>query len=90
MGGKGGRKRNGGGVPTPGFGAGGVGGRFSGLLSPSPTPSVAEGEAGEGVSGVGVSREAVAKVPRLGVAEIVADVAALVGGVGCGCACWRG
>ena len=41
MGGKGSRNRKGRGVPTPGLRAGGVGGRFSGLLSPSPTPSVA-------------------------------------------------
>ena len=82
MGGKGGRKRKGGGVPTPGFGAGGQGGRFGGLISPSPTPSVAGWETDEGEAGVGVSREAVAKVPRLGVAASVADVAALSGGLG--------
>ena len=64
MGGRGGKKRKGGGVPTPGFGAGGVGGRFGGLLSPSPTPSVAGWETDEGGAEVGVSREAVAKVPR--------------------------
>ena len=66
MGGKGSRKRKGGGVPTPGFGAGGPGGRFGGLLSPSPTPSVAGWETDEGGVEMGVSREAVAKVPRLG------------------------
>ena len=81
MGGKGGRKRKGGGVPTPGLGAGGVGCHFSGLLSPSPTPSVAGWETDEGSVDVGVSRDDVAKVPRLGVAESVADVPTLVGGL---------
>ena len=69
-------------MPTPGFGARGVGGRFGGLLSPSLTPSVAGWETDEGDAEVGVSREAVAKVPRLRVAESVADVATLVGNVG--------
>ena len=41
MGGKGGKKRKGRGVPTPGFGAGGQGGRFGRLLSPFWTPSLA-------------------------------------------------
>ena len=43
---------------------------------------MAGGVIDEGDAGVGVSREAVAKVPRLGVAESVADVAMLVQGVG--------
>ena len=55
-------------MPTPGFGAGGQGGRFGGLLSPSPTPSVAGWETDGGEARAGVSREAVEKVPRLGVA----------------------
>ena len=82
MGGKGGRKRKGGGMPTPGFGAGGQGGRFGGLLSPSPTPSVGGWETEDGGSDAVVSRETAAKVPRVGVAESVADVAALAGEVG--------
>ena len=81
MGGKGSRKRKGGGLSTPGFGGGGPGGRFGGLLSPSPTPSVGGWETEDGGSEVVVSRETVAKVPRVGVAESVADVAALVSGV---------
>ena len=40
MGGKGGKKRKGGGVPTPEFRAGGRSGPSGGLPSPSPTPSV--------------------------------------------------
>ena len=42
---------------------------------------MAEWETDEGGAEEGVSREAVAKVPMLGVAENVADVATLVGGV---------
>ena len=81
IGGKGSRKRKGGGLPTPEFGAGGEGGRFGGLLSPSPTPNVGGWETEDGGSEAVVSQETVAKVPRVGVAESVADVAALVGGV---------
>ena len=78
MGGKGGRKRKGEGVPIFSFEAGGQGGRFGGLLSPSPTPSAVGWETDEGDVRVGVSQEAVAKVSRLGVAESVADMAVLV------------
>ena len=69
-------------MPTPGFGAGGQGGRFGGLPSPSPMPSVAGWQTDREDSGVGVSQEAVAKVPRVGVAESVADVATLTEDVG--------
>ena len=81
MGGKGSKKRKGGGVPTPGFGAGGGSGRFGGLLSPSPTPRVGGWETEGGDSEDVVSRGTVARVPRVGVAKSVADVAALAGGV---------
>ena len=75
MGGKGGRKRKGGGLAVPRFGTGG-------LRTLSPTPSASGSVAGGGVAGA-VSRHDAAKVPRLGVAESVADeaVAKLVVGV---------
>ena len=76
MGGMGG-KRKGGGLVVPGFGAGG-------LRTPSPTPSVSGSVAG--VAGVelagGMSYDVPFKVPRVGVAESVSDVAALFEGVG--------
>ena len=59
MGGKGGKKRKGGGVPTPGFGAGGRGGPSGGLPSPSPTPSVGGWETEDerfGLGGAGFLR----------------------------------
>ena len=82
MGGKGGKKRKGGGVPTPGFGAGGRGGPSGGLPSPSPTPSVGGWETedarfGLGGGGVPSARETRPKVPRVGVASSVADVGSL-------------
>ena len=64
MGGKGGKKRKGGGLVVPWFGAGGLG-------TPSPTPSASGSVAGGGVAGA-VSRHDATKVPRLGVAESVA------------------
>ena len=75
MGGKGGRKRKGGGLAVPRFGAGG-------LCTPSPTPSASGSVAGSGVASA-VSRYDAAKVPRLRVAESVADkaIAELVEGV---------
>ena len=81
MGGKGGKKRKGGGVPTPGFGAGGRGGPSGGLPSPSPTPSMGGWETEEdrfGGGGVPSAREAGPKVPRVGAASSVADVGGLV------------
>ena len=76
MGGKGG-KRKGGGLVVPSFGAGG-------LRTPSPTPSVwgsVDGTAVVELAG-GMSYDVLVKVPRVGVAESVADVAALSEGVG--------
>ena len=75
MGGKGGKKRKGGGLAVPRFGAGG-------LRTPSPTPSASGSVAGGGVASA-VSRHDAAKVPRLRVAESVVDevVAELVEGV---------
>ena len=75
IGGKGGKKRKGGGLAVPRFGAGRLG-------TPSPTPSASGSVAGGGVAGA-VLRHDAAKVPRLGVAESVADeaVAELVEGV---------
>ena len=71
MGSKGG-KRKGGGLVVPGFGAGG-------LRTPSPTPSVSGSVAGaaEPELASGMSYDVPVKVPRVGVAESVADVAAL-------------
>ena len=54
-------------VAVPRFGAGG-------LRMPSPTPSASGSVAGGGAAGA-VSRHDAAKVPRLGVAESVADEA---------------
>ena len=74
-GGKGGKKRKGGGLAVPRFGAGG-------LRMPSPPPNASGSVAGGGGAGA-VSRHDAAKIPRLGVAESVADeaVAELVAGV---------
>ena len=71
MGGKGG-KRKCGGLVVPGFGAGG-------LRTPSPTPSASGSVAGasEPELASGMSYDVPVKVPRVGVAESVADVAAL-------------
>ena len=75
IGGKGGKKRKSGGLAVPWFGA-------DGLHTPSPTPSASGSVAGDREAGV-VSRHDAAKVPRLGVADSVADeaVAELVMGV---------
>ena len=75
IGGKGGKKKKGGGLAVPRFGAGG-------LRTPSLTPSASGSMAGGGVAGV-VSRHDAAKVPRLSVAASVADeaIAGLVEGV---------
>ena len=75
MGGNGG-KRKGGGLAVPGFGAGG-------LRTPSPTPSASGSVAGaaEVELASGMSYDVPVKVPRVGVAESVADVAALSDGV---------
>ena len=75
MGRKGG-KRKGGGLAAPGFGAGG-------LRTPSPTPS-ASGSVADAAGAelaYGMSYDVPLKVPRVGVAESVADVAALSDGV---------
>ena len=76
MGSKGG-KRKGGGLVVPGFGAGG-------LRTPSPTPSASGSVDGAAVVELagGMSYDVPVKVPRVGVAESVADVAALSEGVG--------
>ena len=76
MGGKGG-KRKGGGLVVSSFGAGG-------LRTPSPTPSASGSVAGaaEVELAGGMSDDAPVKVPRVGVAESVADVAALSEEVG--------
>ena len=75
MGGKGGKNRKGGGLAVPWFCA-------SGWRTPSPSPSASGSVAGGGVAGA-VSRHDADKVPRLRVAESVADeaVAELVEGV---------
>ena len=75
MGGKGG-KRKGGGLVVPGFGAGG-------LRTSSPTPSSSGSVAGaaEPELASGMSYDVPVKVPRVGVAESVADVATLSVGV---------
>ena len=75
MGGEGSKKRKGGGLAVPRFGAGG-------LRTPSPTPSASGSVAGSEVAGA-VSRHDAAKVPRFGVTESVANeaVAKLVVGV---------
>ena len=80
MGGKGGKKRKGGGLSTPGFGAGGQGGPSGGLPSPSPTPSVGGWETEDERFGSGrapSARKAAPKVPRMGAASSVADVGGL-------------
>ena len=71
MGGKGG-KRKGAGLVVPGFGAGG-------FRSPSPTLSALGSVAGaaEPELSFGISYDVPVKVPRVGVTESVADVAAL-------------
>ena len=71
MGGKGG-KRKGAGLVVPGFGAGG-------LRTPSPTPSASGSVAGaaEPQLASGMSYDVPVKVPRVGVPESVADMAAL-------------
>ena len=76
MGGKGG-KRKGGGLVVPGFGAGG-------LRTPSATPNASGSVGGAAVVELagGMSYDVPVKVPRVGVAESVADVAALSEGVG--------
>ena len=76
MGGKGG-KRKGGGMAAPSFGVGG-------LRTPSPTPSASGSVAGvaEVELAGAMSYDVPAKVPRVGVAESVADVAALSEEVG--------
>ena len=75
MGGKGG-KRKGGGLAVPGFGAGG-------LRTPSLTLSESGSVAGaaEAELASGMSYDVPLKVSRVGVAESVADVAALSDGV---------
>ena len=75
MGGKGG-KRKGGGLVVPVFGAGG-------LRTPSPTPSASGSVAGaaEPELAPGMSYDVPPKVPRVSVAESMADVAALSAGV---------
>ena len=75
MGGKGG-KRKGGGLAVSGFGAGG-------LRTPSPTPSASGSVVGaaEAELASGMSYDIPLKVPRVGVAESVAHVAALSDGV---------
>ena len=75
MGGKGG-KRKGGGLVVPGFGAGG-------LRTPSPTPTASGSVAGAAEAELGswMSYDVPLKVPRVGVADSVADVAALSDGV---------
>ena len=75
MGGKGG-KRKGGGLAVPSFGAGG-------LRTPCPTPSASESVAcaAEVELASGMSYDVPVKVPRMSVAESVADVAALSDGV---------
>ena len=75
MSGKGGRKKKGGGLAAPWFGAGR-------LRTPSTTPSVLGSVAGGGLAGAVSSHDA-AKVLRLRVAESMADeaVAELVEGV---------
>ena len=80
IGGKGGKKRKGGGVPTPSFGVGGRGGPSAGLPSPSPMPSVRGWETDDEQVGGGwasLAREAGPKVPRVGEAGSVADVGGL-------------
>ena len=76
LGGKGG-KRKGGGLAASSFGAGG-------LSTPSPTPSASGSVAGvaEVELAGGMSYDVPVKVPRVGVAESVADVAALSEEVG--------
>ena len=76
MGGKGG-KRKGDGLVAPSFGAGG-------LRTPSPTPSASGSVAGVAVVELagGMSYDVPVKIPRVGVAESVADVAALSEEVG--------
>ena len=76
MGGKGG-KRKGGGLVVPSFGAGG-------LRTPSTTPSASGSVDGAAVVELagGMSYDVPVKFPRVGVAESVADVAALSVGVG--------
>ena len=71
MGGKGG-KRKGGGLVVPVFGA-------EGLRMPSPTTSASGSvaSAAEPELAPGISYDVPVKVPRVGVAESVADVAAL-------------
>ena len=73
MGGKGG-KRKGGGLAVPSYGAGG-------MRTPSPTPSASGFVAGAELAS-GMSYDVPVKVPRVGVAESVADVAALSEKVG--------
>ena len=80
MGSKGGKKRKGGGVPTPSFSTGGRSGPSEGLPSPSPTPSVGGWETEDerfGGGGAPSAREVGPKVPRVGAASSVADVGSL-------------
>ena len=73
MGSKGGKRKSGG-LAVPGFGA-------SGMRIPSPTPSTSGSVAGAKLA-CGISYNVPVKKPRVGVAESVADMAALSEEVG--------